>query len=162
MTVAPFSFLVLILSREQVAQIKGVPVYVVTDVALIPLSSQSESEKALQHAKVSLRKGYGGTASATEGSDTSDDEKSHGNLETEGDEDISPTTPGLNETLQATPSGKSERSTSNVAQDVLERKGQYGRFAERWFSRKGWSSEKIRAQGSKAFFYSHLPQRGIA
>ena len=36
---------------------------------------------------------------------------------------------------------------SSVAEDVIGRRGQYGRFAERWFSRKGWGTERRRAQG---------------
>ena len=36
---------------------------------------------------------------------------------------------------------------SSVAEDVIGRRGQYGRFAERWFSRKGWSTERRRTQG---------------
>ena len=40
-----------------------------------------------------------------------------------------------------------DRSTNNVIEDVIGKKGQYGRFAERWFSRKGWTTEKRRAQG---------------
>ena len=39
------------------------------------------------------------------------------------------------------------RGNSRVAEDVIEKKGQYGRFAERWFSKKGWTAEKRRAQG---------------
>ena len=40
-----------------------------------------------------------------------------------------------------------DRSTGNVVEDVIGKKGQYGRFAERWFSRNGWTAEKRRAQG---------------
>lgn len=39
-----------------------------------------------------------------------------------------------------------ERRTS-VVEDVIQRKGVYGRFAEKWFSKKGWSSDKRRMQG---------------
>lgn len=31
-----------------------------------------------------------------------------------------------------------------MVQDVIERKGQYSRFASQWFSRRGWGSEKKR------------------
>lgn len=34
-----------------------------------------------------------------------------------------------------------------MAQDVIGRRGQYGRFAERWFSKKGWSTERRRNLG---------------
>lgn len=39
-----------------------------------------------------------------------------------------------------------DRRTS-VAEDVMQRKGVYGRFADRWFSKKGWKADKRRAQG---------------
>lgn len=52
-----------------------------------------------------------------------------------------------NEDLSGDRPGGPERSTSNVVEDVISKKGQYGRFAERWFSRKGWSTDKRRAQG---------------
>lgn len=34
-----------------------------------------------------------------------------------------------------------------MTQDVIGRRGQYGRFAERWFSKKGWSTERRRNLG---------------
>lgn len=46
----------------------------------------------------------------------------------------------------ASQTGLEGRRTS-VAQDVIHKKGMYGRFAERWFSKKGWSSESRRTQG---------------
>lgn len=45
---------------------------------------------------------------------------------------------------------KSQEADEGVAQDVISRRGQYGRFAERWFSRKGWTFERRRAQGMSA------------
>lgn len=46
-------------------------------------------------------------------------------------------------TGQTTPT---QRRTS-VAEDVIQRKGVYGRFADKWFSRKGWSKDSRRLQG---------------
>ena len=34
--------------------------------------------------------------------------------------------------------------------DVIKNKGQYGRFAQRWFSKGGWKSDGIRKQGMSA------------
>ena len=45
---------------------------------------------------------------------------------------------------------KSQGESGSVAEDVIGRKGQYGRFAERWFSRKGWTYERRKAQGMSA------------
>jgi len=36
---------------------------------------------------------------------------------------------------------------TSVAEDVMQRKGVYGRFADKWFSRKGWSADNRRLQG---------------
>ncbi len=81
--------------------------------------------------------------------DVSDEEAVHAeDLSEEGDQ-TSPVSSGspTKENLPEVRPGISERSSSNVAEDVIGRKGQYGRFAEKWFSRKGWSTEKRRAQG---------------
>ena len=42
--------------------------------------------------------------------------------------------------------------TSSIAQDVIQRKGAYGRFAERWFSKNGWipSGTKVQSAASNA------------
>ena len=58
--------------------------------------------------------------------------------------------------------GGPERSTSNVVEDVISKKGQYGRFAERWFSRKGWSTDKRRAQGMSTADEDKPPLVGAA
>ena len=57
---------------------------------------------------------------------------------------------------QERPAGPT-RSTSNVAEDVIGKKGQYGRFAERWFSKKGWTTEKRRTLGMSADESSKTP-----
>ena len=49
-----------------------------------------------------------------------------------------------------------------MVKDVISKKGQYGRFAERWFSRKGWSTDKRRAQGMSTADEDKLPSVGAA
>ncbi len=149
LTVAPVSYLISILRREEVAQVRGCPIYVVTDVALIPLSSQSEAKKAIDQAKESLKKS-GQHGSPSPDSDTSDDDETHvGASQHEHDDKASPV--GSDSSAKEDPSTPQPvgpaRSTSSVVEDVIGKKGQYGRFAERWFSRKGWTTEKRRAQG---------------
>ncbi|KAK4696432.1 hypothetical protein P7C71_g1484, partial [Lecanoromycetidae sp. Uapishka_2] len=126
----------------------SVEIHGIVDVALIPLCSQTEAKRALDQAKESLIKG--GKSTTPEDSDTSDDEEAHVENEPTGkDKEISSIatdSPASEEDLKARPVNP-ERSTSNVAEDVIGRKGQYGRFAERWFSRKGWSTDKRRTQG---------------
>ena len=131
--------------REQVAQIRGLPVYTITGVNLIPLSSQLDAKNAIIQAKESLVKEAGGEA--TGNSDTSDDEEVQPEDGPTQDDEIksvvsaSPTDPA------STPLPVDKDLNTSVAEDVIGRKGQYGRFAERWFSKKGWSTEKKRAQG---------------
>jgi len=37
--------------------------------------------------------------------------------------------------------------SSSIAEDVIGKKGVYGRFAERWFSKRGWQVDRNRLQG---------------
>ena len=141
LTVAPRSYLITILQRDQVAQVRGCPIYVITEVALIPLSSQSEAQNAISLAKGNLKKpGQPGVHSSD--SDTSDDE-----IQEEAGQPVRDDQILLEHSGLSTKVGFSARNTSSVAEDVIEKKGQYGRFAERWFSKKGWTVERRRAQG---------------
>ena len=36
---------------------------------------------------------------------------------------------------------------TSIAEDVIDKKGVYGRFADKWFSKRGWNVEKRRALG---------------
>jgi hypothetical protein len=144
------SFLIAILRREQVAQIRGAPIFVITDVALIPLSSQKEAKKAIDQAKQGLKKRAEGHATSEEDSETSEGEEAHADNEgAEHDGQVSPES--LGSSPKDDPSGSRpegpDRSTGNVVEDVIGKQGQYGRFAERWFSRKGWTTDKRRTQG---------------
>lgn len=131
--------------RKQVAQIKGSPIYVITGVSLIPLSSRKEAESAIQQAKRSLQEDASEQGSDVPDSDISEDEShdTHGTL-SEDDHQDSPVD------VKSPPSSETAANKSSVAEDVIGRKGQYGRFAERWFSRKGWGTERRRTQGMSA------------
>ncbi|MCJ1228694.1 hypothetical protein MMC12_005355, partial [Toensbergia leucococca] len=59
LTVASTSYLISITRRQQIAQIRGKPIFVVTGVVIIPLSSQSDARNAIQEAKESLKKEFG-------------------------------------------------------------------------------------------------------
>ena len=119
--------------REQVAQIFGKPIYVVKDIAILPLSSQADAKEAITYARGGLQQGRASkeldsASSASEGSGyESFDENSVG--------DPSESQSPVNTNLP--PDGANE-STTSVVQNVIERKGQYGRYASQWFSRKGW------------------------
>lgn len=51
------------------------------------------------------------------------------------------------ESLKVAQGQEDAAESTSVVEDVIGRKGQYGRFADRWFSKKGWSMEKKRMQG---------------
>lgn len=141
LNLASSSYLVAISKREQVAQIRGKPIYVITNVALIPLASQTEAQHAIQHAKTTLK------SNKPESLDTSDDEDDSGStVDDEHDDNASVEMP--DEPLQV-PKGSVNKATTVVA-DVIKNKGQYGRFAQRWFSKGGWKSDGIRKQGMSA------------
>ncbi|KAL8664046.1 MAG: hypothetical protein Q9202_003338 [Teloschistes flavicans] len=149
LNIASVSYLVSISHRETAAQIRGSPVYVITSVALIPLSSQSEATKAIEQTKRDIQAQCSdqtlddvidGDISGDDGSNYSD-----GHIT---DESSKPA-----QALSLPHSSSRRRSheaSASVAQDVIGRKGQYGRFAERWFSRKGWTFERRRVQGMSA------------
>ncbi|KAF2469727.1 uncharacterized protein BDR25DRAFT_304189 [Lindgomyces ingoldianus] len=143
--IATSYFLISICGREQVAQIRGKPVYKITSVALIPLSSQADADQAIVAAKEHIKRHNKAAVAGTEES------------ESESDDDAASVTDSLEEeTDAAAPQevedhvtgqrGSAERRTS-VAEDVMQKRGMYGRFADRWFSRKGWSADSRRLQG---------------
>ena len=150
MTIASVSYLISISRREQVAQIRRSPIYAITGVTLIPLSSQLDAKNAIEQARDSLNRDGDGQGGAIDNSDTSDDEEvqpEDGHTEDDEPRSVISTSPTDAASL---PLPADKDVNTSVAKDVIGRKGQYGRFAERWFSKKGWSTEKKRAQGMSA------------
>lgn len=144
---ASSSYLVAISRREQIAQIRGKPVYVITGVDLIPLSSQSEAQAAITHARTSSARK---SAAAIQDDDTdTDDDASSSSAATaaehDEEQDSVPSTP-IQDTPGGSRSGRLQKSTTVVA-DVIKNKGSYGRFAQKWFSKAGWTTEGRRKQG---------------
>lgn len=142
-TVASLSYLISITNKSQVAQIRGKPIYVVTGVAIIPLASFADAQTAIEQTKQSQLKASNAPSGTAGDVESSDEEDEHAGYFSAGEneDDV---------TVQA-PKGEKEspvpKDDSSVAQDVIGRKGQYGRFAESWFSKKGWTVEKKRLQG---------------
>ncbi|KAF1809516.1 SacI domain-containing protein [Eremomyces bilateralis CBS 781.70] len=120
---ASSSFLVLISARDQVAQIHGTPIFTLTDVAVIPLSSQHDAETAIAHIRATQQ---------------------HTGTDEDGEDTASETETILSEESMPTPEREGLREgkggASEVVEDVFGRRGMYGRFAERWFSRR-WRVE---------------------
>jgi hypothetical protein len=79
-----------------------------------------------------------------EGSDSDSDEGAPSVTDSLMEEDAS----GPSEVKDAVTGQKgSAQPSTSVAEDVIQRKGVYGRFADKWFSRKGWSADSRRLQG---------------
>ncbi|PYH88294.1 SacI domain protein [Aspergillus ellipticus CBS 707.79] len=128
LTVASYSFLISITQRQQVAQIQGKPIYAVTNVAVIPTSSQADAIRAISQAKESLSEGETG-----QGETASDDSSAISDTDTEGGDTEISTVPASPE--QETTHSRS-RSVGSIAEDVIGKRIRFGRFAANWLSRK--------------------------
>lgn len=155
-TVFRYSYLVSITRRQQVAQIRGLPIYVVTEVALTPCTSQRDAAEAVAKTAAALGGARGqkeGDGGEHDGGDdgpstaavSADEETGPGSDEVGDDGEVASETEGP-------PGGGEARDVrrSSVAQDVIGRKGSYGRFAQRWFSRSGWAMDQKRTMGLTA------------
>ncbi|KKP03225.1 hypothetical protein THAR02_04654 [Trichoderma harzianum] len=135
-TVSRLTYLVTITRREQVAQVLGLPIYVVTQVAVTPCSSQSDAEESVRKTARLLRTESSNSVNNDE--DSSSDE--------DGEVPISSPDEEVDDEVvdkgDVPPDPK-----SSVAEDVIRRRGSYGRFAQRWFSRSGWTVDQRRTMG---------------
>ncbi|KAF3196459.1 hypothetical protein TWF106_004829 [Orbilia oligospora] len=130
------SWLIAITKRSQVAEVKGRQIFVISDIALIPLHSKSEAEAAIFRVKAKAVKRSSSNA-GIEDIDSDDDYDGESILSSDDDvSDDPPRRPNHHRTL-----------SSSIAEDVIGKKGVYGRFAERWFSKRGWQVDRNRLQG---------------
>ncbi|KAI9808150.1 MAG: hypothetical protein M1825_004607 [Sarcosagium campestre] len=148
LSVETLAYLILITRRDLVAYIRGKPVYVIADVGIIPLQSEDEAQDAVSRLRATLKKqAKSDSSESPSNSDSSDSEGDQ--LITSDDErhDSDPGDPasatGDSTPTQNTDSQSRERRTS-IAEDVIGRRGVYGRFATNWFSARGWSSAQSR------------------
>ncbi|KAF6818026.1 Syja N domain-containing protein [Colletotrichum sojae] len=130
-TVSRLSYLITIIKRQQVAQICGFPIYVVTEVAVTPCSSQKEASEAIAQTALELDN----TKTDKDAEDSDSD--SFVELPASGDEVEDPS--------PESKSSGAEPVKSTVAKDVIGRRGSYGRFAQRWLSRSGPHDQKRNA-----------------
>ncbi|KAM0136564.1 hypothetical protein ACHAO1_004495 [Botrytis cinerea] len=142
LTVSKSSFLISITKREQVAQIQGKPIYVITEVALTPLSSKNEAEISIDSTKAGLLK--------------SNIEGQHGLDESDSEDDV------VSDEVEDDTAVEAHKRTSSVAEDVISKKGGYGRFAQKWFSKKGWAVDQKKNLGMSAEPYSTVEQASKA
>lgn len=104
--------------------------------AITPLSSKTEAESSIASTCASLQS----DADHMDESDT--------------DEDGAGLTEAINDDLEdeSMPVGASSapaahKRTTSVAEDVMAKKGGYGRFAQKWFSKNGWTADQRRNLG---------------
>lgn len=147
-TVSKLSFLITITRRKQVAQIRGYPIYVVTGVAITPCASYAEAQLAVEKTKSDLDNAN----LCLERSDSDSDEEATGSCLDEVD-DISTSVAEENGTAALAVKGVE----SEIAKNVIKRKGSYGRFDSHWFSRRGWTLEQRRSLGMSAKNSNRVP-----
>lgn len=141
--VATAIFLISITGREHVAQVRGKPIYKITDVSLIPLSSQADADQAIATAREHVQRHNKAQAAGEDDTDSEDEDDAPS--VTDSLEEGTPASSVIIDPVTGQ-KGPAQRDTS-VAADVIQRKGVYGRFADKWFSRKGWSADSRRTQG---------------
>ncbi|KAK4039449.1 SacI homology domain-containing protein [Parachaetomium inaequale] len=166
-TVFHHSYLISITRRQQVASLRGgsLPIYVVTEVALTPCASRHEAAQAVAKTAAALREGSLSSSSSSpreeEGGEVSTAAASGDEGEAPGPSEIGGAGGGgvsadegevmsEGEGLPAAAAVAGAGRRSSVAQDVIGRKGSYGRFAQRWFSRSGWAMDQKRTMGLSA------------
>ncbi|KAM3502186.1 hypothetical protein MY10362_005032 [Beauveria mimosiformis] len=145
-TVSNLGYLVTITKRKQVAHVFGSPIYVVTGVAVTPCTSQPDAAASIRRTVRWLDD----RPSTADRDAESSDEDVELPLASADDIDDGASDGGENDVTS---------SRSSIAEDVIRRKGSYGRFAQRWFSAKGWTVEQRRTLGlSDASNDSKLPE----
>ncbi|POS83532.1 hypothetical protein EPUL_004133 [Erysiphe pulchra] len=140
LTVSKSSYLLSIVKCEQVAQVYNKPIYVVTEIALTPLASKAEAESSIVNSQSQLSKQIE-PSDKVESSDSEDDDENNDQPVFTGQEVDD------KEDVDYSPALKSHRRTSSIAEDVMAKKGGYGRFANRWFSKTGWNLDQRRNMG---------------
>ncbi|KAL2757954.1 hypothetical protein ACRALDRAFT_2017005 [Sodiomyces alcalophilus JCM 7366] len=127
--VGPLSYLITITRRQQVAQILGFPVYVVTEVAITPCTSRSEAEDAVSRTATQLQ-----SRAEDSGAEESDADEA---LELQADtaDDVEDPVSADEGAIPDSP-GSNRNSKSTVAEDVMSRKDGWAQSQRRSI---GWS-----------------------
>lgn len=146
LTVSNYAYLISISRRTQVAQIWGKPIYAITGISIIPINSQAEAQQAIDHARRSQARH---ARSEHPGQDADDGDGSESDKDTVMTEDE--TTGDTRSSIDSSRTAPDEDETKGprelgIVEDVIRGKGAYGRFANRWFSKRGWNTDQTTAQ----------------
>ncbi|KAF5662893.1 sac1-recessive suppressor of secretory defect [Fusarium heterosporum] len=133
-TVSKLSYLVTITRRQQVAQICGHPIYVVTEVAITPCTSKTGAEESVRRTSDHLSR------QARDSGNESDSSEEEVELPQRTSDEVE-------DAIVDDGDARPGSARSRVAEDVIRRRGSYGRFAQRWFSRSGWTLDQKRNMG---------------
>lgn len=137
LSLSSYSFLISITKRQQVAQILGKPIFVITGVTIIPLSSQEEASKAIiQTLQSSKQESVHGDSAVSSDSDSDSSESERLDDLNEVESSSSPVHPV-----------PLKDHRNNPAENVLNGKVQYRRFAPWWFLNSGWTTHNRLTQG---------------
>ncbi|WEW54668.1 hypothetical protein PRK78_000088 [Emydomyces testavorans] len=131
LSVASYSFLISITQRGQVAQILGKPIFVITDVAVIPLSSRADASKAILQAQRSLKDDKSLGADGESESETDQSEALD-------QDDLNPDALPVSLDREIQPSAAGPSADSHIAGDVIKKRGRYPRFASQWLFEQLW------------------------
>lgn len=129
--------------------------YVATEVALTPCTSYDEASEAVRKtAQHLLRTPTGDPADEEDSESDSDRVSGRGDAEPSlwTADDIggegSPRDKDIDNAKERKLVGQGNNDINNsIAENVISRRGSYGRFAQRWFSRAGWMQEQKRLMG---------------
>lgn len=131
------------------AQFWGKPIYVVTDIALIPISSQQEAQTAISRAaERAKRHAYESDLADDDGADSGD----NATISSEGAEVYQDRTAVIDarNAQELSLAGSNRSKEPGIAEEVIARRGAYSTFAQRWFSQRGWGFDKRRIQGTSS------------
>jgi SacI homology domain len=111
-------------------------------VTLTPLASRTEAEASIINTQAVIQQRTASSHDLDESdSDGDEEEFSAAVSEDVDDEDVQ------RPSADTSSISSGHQRTSSVAEDVMKRKGSYGRFAQKWFSRKGWAVDQRRNLG---------------
>jgi hypothetical protein len=114
----------------------------VTEVALTPLASKADAEASIASTHTDLQRNIFDGDHDMEDSDTDEDSGEPTALDSDDvEDDIHSAAPN------PTSASSEHKRSSSIAEDVMTRKGGYGRFAHKWFSKKGWTDDQRRNLG---------------
>lgn len=122
--IASSSYLIAITKRKHVAKIFDKPVYLIEDVAVLPLSSQTDAEQAIKSAIGSVNL----DSNESNGSDSEPDDETP----RQDSSAALSTTPGD----EVRPHQEKNASSTSIAEIVATRNVSFGKFASQWFSRQ--------------------------